>query len=182
MKKAFTVLFIVSVALAIVSSSAFSGECPMGKSNMAGTTGKGGSKMDLKDTFFQKIRFIMSNSDEIGLDADQLGKIHALKYDVKRSIVKNDAGIDILALDIKEALGKDDINIDAVNSLIDKKYAVKAQKSKDIVMACANLKAIFTKDQQKKMKDMCFNKMKKKMYGGEKEEKPMMQGMGMRKK
>jgi Spy/CpxP family protein refolding chaperone len=180
-KKVFSVLFIVFVAFAIVSSSAFSEECPMDKSKMIGMHEKGDSKMDLENVFSQKIHFIMSNSDEIGLNAEQLEKIHTLKYSVKRASIKNDAEIDILALDIKEALGKEDIDIGAVNSLIDKKYAVKAQKTKDIVAACVNLKAILTKDQQNKMQEMCSNRMKEKMEDKEEGKKSMMQGMGMRK-
>jgi Spy/CpxP family protein refolding chaperone len=183
-KKVFSILFIAFAALVVVSSSAFSGECPMEKSEMAGMYEKGDSKMDLEDTFSQKIHFIMANSDEIGLSAEQLEKIHTLKYSVKKSIIKNDAEIEILALDIKEALGKDDIDIGAANSLIDKKYMIKAQKTKDIVAACANLKTIMTKEQQKKMQDMCSKHKKEKIEGEEKREegkKPMMRGMDMHK-
>lgn len=163
MKKVFSILFIAFVALAVVSSSAFSGACQMDKCKMAGMHGKGDSKMGLEDTFSQKIHFIMANSDEIGLSAEQLEKIHALKYNVKKGVIKNDAEIDTLALDIKEALGKDNIDLSAVNSLIDKKYAVKAQKTKDIVAACADLKIILTKDQQNKMQEICSKRMKEKM-------------------
>ncbi len=182
MNKVFSILFITFVAFAVVSSSAFSEECPMDKCKMAGMHKKGGSKTGLEDTFSRKIHFIIFKSDEIGLSDEQLEKIHALKYSVKRSLIKNDAEIDTLALDIKEALGKDNVDIGAVNSLIDKKYAIKAQKTKDIVAACANLKTILTKDQQKKVREICSKKMKEKMEDEEKEEKPMVRGKGMHKK
>jgi hypothetical protein len=179
-KKVFSLVFIVLVALAVVSSTAFSEECQMDKCKMHG---KGDAKMGgIEETFSQKIHFIMSKSEEMGLSAEQSEKIHALKYSVKKSIIKNDAEIDTLALDIKEALGKDNIDIGVVNSFIDKKYAIKAQKTKDIVAACANLKTILTKDQQNKMKEMYSKKMKDKMGGEEEEEKPMTRGMGMHKK
>lgn len=182
MKKVFGILFIAFVALTVASSSAFSGECPMCKSKMTDTYKKSGAKMSFEDKFSRKIHSIISNSDEIGLSAEQLEKIHALKYGVKKNIIKNNAEIDILALDIKEALGKDDIDTGAVNSLIDKKYAIKAQKTKEIVAACANLKTILTKEQQDKMKEMCSKMSKYKMKGAEEGERPMMRGMGMHKK
>jgi Spy/CpxP family protein refolding chaperone len=181
MQKIFSLLFIAVVALAVISSSAFSGECPMDKYNAKEAHGKGDSKMSLEDAFSKKIHVIMFSSEEMGLSAEQSEKIHALKYSVKKSIIKNDAEIDTLALDIKEALGKDNIDIGAVNSLIDKKYAVKAQKTKDVVAACANLKTILTTDQQNKMKEMCSKRIKDKVEDEEEVEKPMMRGMGKHK-
>lgn len=177
MKKIFSILFITFAVLAIVSPSAFSEGCPMEKCKMTGMSGKGDAKMDMEDAFSCKIYCVMANSDEIGLNAEQVEKIRALKYSVKKSIIKNNAEIDILAMDIKEALGKDDIDINAINTLIDKKYMIKAQKTKDIVAACAELKVIMTKDQQKKADEMFSKNMKEKMCAEGKEKKSMMRGM-----
>jgi len=179
MKKIFCGLFVAFAVIALMSSSAFAGGCPMSKPVMMGAHDKGDWKMSLEDAFSMKIHFIMENSEEIGLSAEQSEKIHALKYSVKKGIIKSDAEIDMLALDIKEALGKDEVDTVAVNGLIDKKYALKAQKTKDIVAACTSLKTILTKEQQDKMKAMCSKHKKDKIEDEEEGEEPGMQKMSM---
>jgi Spy/CpxP family protein refolding chaperone len=105
--------------------------------------------------FFHKVMLIKSKAKEIGLSDAQLDKIMTLKINTKKSLIKHDADIETLALDIKVEFKKDKINTKAVNSLIDKKYSVKAQKAKDLVAACAGIKKILTKEQKDKLKTMC---------------------------
>ena len=111
--------------------------------------------------FFLKARIILKNAAELGLSEDQIAKIKALKYNVEKSSIKSEADIKAIALDIREAVRKDDVDTSAVNSLIDKKYAIKAQKAKDDVEAYVSLKKILTGDQQKKLKEIWSSGMNK---------------------
>lgn len=145
---------------AIASSAAFADECHMGKCNMMSGHGKMSHEMEASDIFFHKSGFILSEAAELGLSSDQVEKVKALKYSVEKNMVKEDADIKTLAIDIKEAVGKDEIDVNAVNKLIDQKYSLKAQKTKESIAAYVNLRKILTQDQLKKLKDMCQNKMK----------------------
>lgn len=146
------------------------------------------SKMDFGDMLTTKIHFILANATEIVLTDDQIAKITALKFAVKKSIIKYDADIESLHLDIMEALMKDDIDAGAIGGLLDKKYAIKAAKAKDLVISYASLLKIITKDQHKKIKDMWMAGMAEHMkcdmkceMKEEKEEHHMMHKTGMRK-
>ena len=123
--------------------------------------------------FFHKARLILANAADLSLTDDQVSKIKELEYSAKKSLIKENADIKSLALDIREAIRKDETDLTAVNSLIDQKYALKAQKAKESVQACANLKKVLTKDQEKKLKDKWSSRMAnehKRWKAGEKKE------------
>jgi len=126
----------------------------MGKDGVGPQYGKMARGMDKDNIFFYKAHFVMENAAELGLSNEQIEKIKTLKYGIEKNSIKKDADIMILALDIKEALGKDETDINAVNALIDQKYALKAQKAKEEMDACVSLKKILTPEQLKKMKEM----------------------------
>ena len=113
--------------------------------------------------FFHKAHLALSHAAELGLSDDQVSKIKALEYTVKKNLIKEDADIKSLGLDIREAITKDTVDTNAVNSLIDQKYAKKAEKAKETVQAYANLKKILTKDQYDKLKEMRHHAMWDKM-------------------
>lgn len=160
MKSFMSICIAVCCALAIVSSSAFAGECPMGKGGFMSGHGKMACGMDKDKMFFKKAHMVLENADELGLASDQIEKVKALKYSVAKRTIKEDAEIETLALDIKEALGKDEVDINVVNKLVDQKYTLKAQKAKEEISAYADLKKILSPDQQKKVKEMCRKGMK----------------------
>ena len=156
MKYVIRIFILAFCVLALASTHALADSCYMkGKCDMMHEHGKMMSKMDRGDMFSCKIRFIMEKASELGLSDDQAEKVKALKYSVKKNLIRKDADIETLTLDIKEALGKDEVDLSAVNNLVDKKYTIKAQKTKDLIEACANVKKILTKDQQKKLKELC---------------------------
>lgn len=152
--------------------------CPMCSCPMMHMRGSK-AKMDLDDMVANKARFMLENAPKIGLSDEQVSKIKMLKIKAKKSSIKLDADIKILALDIKEAIGKDDIDINNVNSLIDKKYTLKAQKAKDMIAAKANIKKLLTKEQLKKVKDMSASCMKGAMKQKMTERKERMPRMRM---
>lgn len=150
---------IVAVILAIcmaavLSSTALADDNPMGRRGKMGEYGKAGHKMDFEDKFYCKAHFLVENALELGLGDEQIEKIKTVKHDVGKNMIKNDAEIEMLGLDIKQALGKDEVNLAEINSLIDRKYVLKAQKAKELAQACVNVKNVLTKDQVKKMKEV----------------------------
>ena len=154
MKYTISILIVAFCALALVSSGAFADGPSKGQCNPMAKHGGVWNKKDSCEVFFHKTRMILKNAAELGLSEDQISKIKALKYNVEKSSIKEDADIKSIALDIREAIRKDDVDANAVNSLIDKKYALKAQKAKDDVEAYVSLKKILTSDQQKKLKEI----------------------------
>lgn len=147
-KMRLVVVMAVVVAFGLMGSAAFAehgwkGGCQCEK-----------EKGDLESQFSDKAHFLMKNEEELGLSEDQIKKIHDLKMNTKKDMIRRDAEIDILALDIKSALHDDTIDTQAVNALVDKKYDLKKEKTKALVAAYAALKDVLTKEQKDKMKDL----------------------------
>ena len=166
MKRAMTIFVVVLCALALVSSAAFADQYSMGKCNFM-------SKKGHDEMFFHKAHLALAHATELGLSDDQVSKIKALEYTFKKSLIKEDADIKSLGLDIREAIQKDTVDTNAVNSLIDQKYVLKATKAKEAVQAYANLQKILTKDQYNKLKEMRHHGMwdKTGQWGKRKESK-----------
>ena len=158
MKRIATVFIIMLCALALVSSAALADQCSMSKCNFMPKCHKMWSRKGHDEMFLHKAHLALAKTEELGLSDDQVSKIKALEYNFKKSLIKEDADIKSLGLDIRETVTKDTVDINAVNNLIDQKYALKAQKAKEAVQACANLKKILTKDQYNKLKDMRHHK------------------------
>ena len=154
MKRIATIFVVVLCALALVSSVTFADQCSMGKGNFMPKGHKVWAKKGHDKMFFFKAHLALAKAKELGLTEDQVSKIKALTYNLKKSLIKEDADIKSLGLDIREAITKDTVDTNAVNSLIDQKYVLKATKAKETVQACANFKKILTKDQYDKLKEM----------------------------
>ncbi len=152
MKRIATIFVVALCALALVSSASFADQCSMGKAK------KGNDEM-----FFHKAHLALAKAKELGLTDDQVSKIKALEYTIKKNLIKEDADIKSLGLDIKQAIEKDTVDTNAVNNLIDQKYALKAAKAKEAVQAYANLKQVLSKDQYNKLKEMRRHGMEGKM-------------------
>ena len=169
MKRAVSIFIVVACALTLVSSAVFAYGGNRGWFKHESMWSKKGHD----GIFFRKAHLILVNAADLNLTDDQVSKIKTLEYGVKKSLIKENADIKSLILDIREAIRKDETDLTAVNSLIDQEYAVKAQKSKESVEACANLKKVLTKDQEKKLKDIWSSRManeKKHWKTGEKKE------------
>jgi periplasmic protein CpxP/Spy len=175
MKKILGVLILGLLAMATFSMQAVAEDkasCPgmtMGMHGKMMGAMQGGmeKKIDLNGMFSHKARFIMENAIELGLSDDQMQKIKLLKMNIKKSMIKSDADVEILVLDIEAALGKEEIDVNSVSTLIDKKYSIKLQEAKTLVSAYADLKKVLSKDQMKKLHEI-WNKQKMA------ERKPMM--------
>ncbi len=168
MKKQMWVILLFCAFL-LASPRAFAEDGTMGGCKMMHKM----DKMGPEEKFYQKAFFLLSNADEIGLTDDQVEKIRTLKLKIKKNMIMEDAQIETLALDISEALAADQVDTKKVDSLVDKKYELKKQRTKEIIQGYLDLRGILTKDQQDKLKKMqpsCS------MMGG------MMKAMGMMKK
>ncbi|MDD5455376.1 MAG: Spy/CpxP family protein refolding chaperone [Candidatus Ratteibacteria bacterium] len=113
-----------------------------------------GGKMDFERMFNYKVAFILMNSENLGITGVQEMKIKDLKYKVEKELIMSKAEIEAADVDIMQAFGKDDIDVAAIDKLIDKKYEAKKMQAKELVDACASLRAILTMDQQRKIKDL----------------------------
>ncbi len=121
---------------------------------------KGYKKNDLKSMFFKKTKMILKEAEELGLSDDQIDAVKKLKSDTKKSFIKIKSEIDTVKVDFEDAVSADEMDVSAVNSLIDKKYQLKAKKAKEIVAGMAKIKTILNEEQYTQFKDMCKNKMK----------------------
>jgi hypothetical protein len=117
------------------------------------------NKMDFNEIFNSKISFILMNSKDLGVTDEQMMKIKELKYKIEKSMIMRKAEMEIADIDIMQAFGKDDIDTVAIGKVIDKKYESKKMESKELVEACASLRMILTKEQQKTLKDILSKKM-----------------------
>ncbi len=138
--------------------------------------GKGES---LEDKFMDKASFIMMNKDELGVTEEQERKVKDLKLELRKTLIKKQAEIDLLALEIKSGLWEDTVDTAALSKLIEQKYGLKKDKAVAVVEAYANLKKILTKEQMANMKKLWHEQKKQMacgMMGGMKGQ--MMGGMG----
>jgi len=176
MKNVMVIMMIAMFALAMVSTAAFADQCPMGNCQMMGKHGNMCADNGQRGMFAHKAVFIKKHAAELGLTDEQLAKVETLEYNFEKASIKTDAEIKALALDIKEAVKKDTIDTAAVNALIDQKFVLKAQNAKSDIASYAELKAILTPDQQKKIKEIwAGEKMEKKDHW-----KQMSEGKGKR--
>jgi len=146
------ICLIVAFSVSVAPAYAFLGHKDKGKS-------KDG---DLESKFFYKAGFLLKHDEEIGLTGEQKTKVESLKMEVEKNLIRKDAEIEILGLDIKSALKADDANLEAINALVDQKYELKKQKTKDLVAAYLQLKSLLTDEQKEKKKALYSEKHKKK--------------------
>lgn len=115
---------------------------------------KGKQEMKLGEKFFHKAHLIVMNHDELGLTKEVVKEIKKLKVATKKSLIKQKAEIDLIAVDIKSSLYEDKIDVAATTVLVDKKYELKKAKAKSIVQAFADLKGKLSDEQMKKLKGL----------------------------
>ena len=178
MNKYWNTKFIALVVIGTVFLTGMSGyalanhgggkSCPMSGGGKCSAGGGGYQKGGgLDQMFCMKAHFILANQEELGLTDDKVAAIKALKVDTKKSLIKQNADIEIAAIDIKSALHQNPIDTAAVNKLIDQKYELKKAKAKTLVDALAKLKGMLTQDQYNKLKEIWGGKGKGKHHKSE---------------
>ena len=111
-------------------------------------------KKGLEQKFFHKAHMILGHQSVVGLSVEQADAIETLKLETKKTIIKQQADVEILALDLKAALKADKADSQHVNQLIDKKYAIKADKAKALATAYIELKGTLTPYQKGQLKNL----------------------------
>ena len=120
--------------------------------------GKSGDKKggwDLDGKFYTMSGMIVKNAEELGLSEQQKEAVKEKKYALKKALVQSKAEIDLVCIDISKELWKDKIDVSAVNALVDKKYQLKADKTKAVIGAYGDLKNSLTVEQKETMKALC---------------------------
>ena len=133
---------------------AICGFTPIASARPHGYGYKMGHGWGLESIFFYKAHFMLENQAELGLSEEQVKLIQDLKQNVKKLLIKQQADIDILAIDIKAKLHDDPVDVAAINALIDQKYEIKKAKTKSLVDAIAKLKGTLTDQQREALKDL----------------------------
>ena len=145
-------LFLLSMALIVPTTYAKKGKCD-------GQHGqKGKQEMKLSEKLFHKAHMIIMNQEALGLTDQVVKEIKDLKIATKKSLIKQKAEIDLIAIDIKANLHQPKIDVKATNALVNKKYDLKKAKTKSIVKAFAKLKGKLTEEQMKKLKGLYAKK------------------------
>ena len=121
---------------------------------------KNKKKGGLEEKIFHKAHFYKSNADALGLSEEQVDKIKSLKSEAKKDLIMKKAEIEVLAIDIRALLHDNEVDVKAANDLIDKKYKIKKEKSKNLVQALADIKAVLSAEQHDKVKEIWKAKSK----------------------
>jgi Spy/CpxP family protein refolding chaperone len=120
-----------------------------------GRAGDKKSGWDLDGKFYTMSGMIVKNAEELGLSEQQKEAVKEKKYALKKALVQSKAEIDLVCIDISKELWKDKIDVNAVNALVDKKYQLKADKTKAVIGAYGDLKNSLTAGQKETMKELC---------------------------
>ncbi len=162
MKKLTAVILVLGMA-AFMSSTAFAHfgggegngkECPLSMS-------KTHCQCPITEKFMKKTEFLLENKSDIGLSDEQVKSIKALKLQMEKGSIQQNADKETFMLDLKAKLSEDKIDIDGANALIDGNFAAASAAAKSNVAAYAKLKGLLTPEQVTKMKAL-HEKMEKK--------------------
>lgn len=108
----------------------------------------------------KKAHFFLSNSDAIGLSEEQVTKIKTIKWDVKKQMIRAGAEMQIGMGEMEAKLSEPTVDVEGLNSMIDKGTAEWAAGGKKMVAAYAELKAVLTPEQMAKAKEIWVGKKK----------------------
>jgi hypothetical protein len=152
-------LLVILTAFIIFSLAAATGYADMKKGYMMGGMKMKQHKEGLEGKFCSKVKFMLSNHEELELTDKQIDAVKALKFKVKRDLIKTDAEIDMAKVEMKAEMWEEKYDLTALDKIIDRKYDLKKQKAKYLVKAISDLKSILTDDQMKKAKSMWMKGM-----------------------
>ncbi len=117
-----------------------------------------GKDKNLGDKILKKMHIALEKKEELGLSDAQFDEILALKVKTKKDCIMKKAEIETILLDVKAELMRDRVDIDKVNTLIDKKYNLKNNKTKTLIQSYVDLKDILTENQMDDLKEIYESK------------------------
>ena len=120
--------------------------------------GEGKNQCPVVDAFTKKTHFLLEHKTDLALTEDQTKAIKALKLEVEKDSLRQNAEAGVFVLDLRSKLAEDKIDVAGTDAIIDKSFADMAQATKSNVDAYAKLKDTLTPEQLAKMKDIWKNK------------------------
>ncbi|GEM_PF-1961450 len=108
-----------------------------------------------KDKLSEKAHFILKNRTKLGLTDEQVKEIKAMKIAAKKDKIAKEAEIDTISVDIKAEMWKTPMDVGTIESLIDRKYELKKEKTKSMIRSYVKLENVLTEEQKQKMKELC---------------------------
>lgn len=154
MRKNIVITTILIIGVLLTASSAMLYADHGGKScatcEKAGDSGGWG----LEEKFFSKTYFILDNAEQLGLSDAQKNDIETLKMNVKKTIIRQEADIDIASLDIKTKMHDYPVDGKVLEALVAQKADLEKAKDIQITQAYTQLKNGLTQPQYDKMKEI----------------------------
>jgi len=154
MKKTMLMILGALLVAGMIASPVLAQSCGCGK--------KGREKKCMGKKVIKKIKMIYENQEALKVSDAQLDKLKEIKIDLKKSMIKKKAEIDLAKVDVKTLLYDDPVDVQAINALVDKKYDLKAEKTKVAVAAYAEFKKVLSVEQKEALKKICKEEKKRK--------------------
>ncbi len=159
MKKSF--LTFLALALMLTSTAFYGvskayacgkddGQCPL-KNGRGGESNHDGCPIVKK--FLMTAHEYLEHRKQIGLSEQQVSDIKGMKLEMKKSMIRNMANMQVFMLDMKQQLSATTLNSEAINSMIDQQMSTMAAGAKETVAAYVKLRSVLTADQQVKFKN-----------------------------
>lgn len=142
-------LFYSTLVLLFVSSLSASVALAHGGGKFSGKSGQ-----DITETFFQKAHLLMASQDKLELSDDQVNTIRNLKMEVKKSLIRQEAELQVAKLDIASQLYSEKPDAKELQKLIDQKYEAKKNMEKTVVDAYFKVKGTLNDKQIAALKEM----------------------------
>ena len=109
----------------------------------------------LSNKFFHMAHAIFENQSELGFSTENIHKVKELKINMKKSLIKATAEVETIGVDIMAKMWEDSPDMNDINKLLDKKYALKKESMRELLSAFVTLKKMLSKDQLCKLHSLC---------------------------
>ncbi len=151
--KRFIPLFLIAFLLGVASPAMAEHDGRDGKMcTKCGGESEGSSECPVAEKAMKKAHWLLDNSEELGLTAEQTAQIKEIKMGLKKGGIQEKAGMEMFMIDLKSKLSEETLDVEGLNAMIDGASAQFAKAGKDHVAAYAKLKGILTAEQMVKAK------------------------------
>ncbi len=97
------------------------------------------------------ITIMLHHKDELGLSAEQIGKLYSLRADFAKEVEKRRAGMQAAEEQLAELLNKEPVNLSAVEAKVKEIGSMQATLRFDRIKTIEQGKAVLTAEQRKKL-------------------------------
>ena len=98
--------------------------------------------------------FFLGMKDELGLSAQQVSKLRALKSQTEKQMIRTKADLEILEIELHDLLRQDKVNVKAVDSKVEKIGELRTGMQKVHIHARLDTKKVLTSEQMKKLHEL----------------------------